>query len=53
MNAKRKLYDGVVIVTVLYGAETWNMGAPKWRLIVMEMRLMKSICGHINGLGKD
>ncbi len=26
MNAKKRMYEGVVVLTVLYGAETWNMG---------------------------
>ncbi len=27
MNAKRRLYEGVVVPTALYEAETWNMEA--------------------------
>ena len=46
MNAKRKLYEGVVVPTALYGAETWNMGAAeRRRLNVMEMRCLRSMCG--------
>ncbi len=44
MNAKRRLYEGVVVPTALYGAETWNMGAAEWRLNVMEMRFLRSMC---------
>ncbi len=45
MNAKRRLYEGVVVPTVLYGAETWNMGAAeRRRLNVMEMRCLRSMC---------
>ncbi len=46
MTAKRRLYEGVVVPTVLYGAETWNMGAAeRRRLNVMEMRCLRSMCG--------
>ncbi len=46
MSAKRRLYEGVVLPTVLYGAETWNMGAAeRKRLNVMEMRGLRSMCG--------
>ncbi len=46
MSAKRRLYEGVVAPTVLYGAETWNMGAAeRKRLNVMETRCLRSMCG--------
>jgi len=46
MNAKRRLYEGVVVLTDLYGAETWNMGAAeRRRLNVMEMRCLRSMYG--------
>ncbi len=45
MNAKRRLYEGVVVLTELYGAETWNVGAAERRLNVMEMRCLRSMCG--------
>ena len=46
MNVKRKLYEGIVVPTALYGAETWNMGtAEKKRLNVLEMRCLRSMCG--------
>ncbi len=45
MNAKR-LYEGVVVPTVLYGAETWNVWeAERNRLDVFEMRCLRSIVG--------
>ncbi len=45
MNAKRRLYKGVVVPTVIYGAETWNMReAERRRLNVMEMRRLRSMC---------
>ncbi len=46
MSAKRRLYEGVVVPTGLYGAETCNMGAAeRRRLNVMEMRRLRSMCG--------
>ncbi len=44
-NAKRSLYEGVVIPAVLYGAETWNMGAAERRSNVTEVRCLRSMCG--------
>ncbi len=44
MSAERRLYEGVVVPTVLYGAETCNMGAAeRKRLNVMEMRYLRSV----------
>ncbi len=46
ISAKRRLYEGVVVPTALYGTETWNMGAAeRKRLNVMEMRWLRSVCG--------
>ncbi len=46
VNAKRRLYEGVVVPTALYGAEIWNMGAAERRRFnVMEMRCLRSMCG--------
>ncbi len=45
INAKRRVYEGVVVSMALYGAETWNMGAAERRLNVMEMRCLRSMCG--------
>ncbi len=46
MSAKRRLYKGVVVLTALYGAETWNMGAAeRKKLNVMEMRCLRNMCG--------
>ncbi len=44
MNAKRRLYEGVLVSTALYGAETWNMlAAQRRRLNVMEMRCLRTV----------
>ncbi len=46
ISAKRRLYEGVVVPTLLYGAETWNMGAVERKgFNVMEMRCLRSMCG--------
>ena len=46
MNVKRRLYEGVVVPTGLYGAETWNLGAKeRRRLNVTEIRCLRSMCG--------
>ena len=44
MTAKRRLYEGVVVPTTLYGAETWNMReADRSRVYVFEMRCLRSM----------
>ena len=46
MDAKTKLYEGVVIPAALYGAETWGMKAEdRRRLDVLEMKCLRSMCG--------
>ena len=46
MAAKRRLYEGVVVPTAVYGAETWNMKEPdRKRLDVFEMRCLRSMAG--------
>ncbi len=46
MSAKRRLYEGVVVPTALYGAETWNTKeADRRRLDVFEMRCLRSMVG--------
>ncbi len=46
MNAKRKLYQGVVVPTALYGTETWNVReAERNRLDVFEMRCLRCMAG--------
>ncbi len=46
MNAKRKLYEGVVVPKALFGAETWNVReSERNRLDVFEMRCLKSMVG--------
>ncbi len=46
MNAMRRLYEGLVVSTALYGTETWNMEAAERRnLNVMEnTRYLRSMC---------
>ena len=46
MNAKRRLYEGVIVPTALYGAETWGLKvAEKKRLNVLEMKCLRSMVG--------
>ncbi len=46
MNAKRRLYEGVVVPTALYGAETWNVReSERSNLDVFEMRCLSSMVG--------
>ena len=45
MNIKRMLYEGIVVPTALYGAETWSMReADRKRLNSMEMRCLRRMC---------
>ncbi len=45
-NAKRRLYEGVVVPAALYGAETCNVREAEWnRLDVFEMRCLRSMAG--------
>ncbi len=41
MSAKRRLYEGIVALTALYGAETWNTGATERRRLKERTLLMK------------
>ena len=45
MNANRGLYEGVVVPTVLYGAETWGVKAEERRLIVFEIICLRGMAG--------
>lgn len=46
MDAKKRLYESVVVPTVLYGSETWGMKeAEKRRLDVLEMNCLRSMVG--------
>ncbi len=48
LGMSARLYEGVVVPTALYGAETWNMGAAeRKRVNVMAMRFLRSMCGVI------
>jgi len=46
MNVKRRLYEGVIVPTALYGAETWGMKvAEKKKVNVFEMKCLRSMLG--------
>ena len=46
MNAKRTLYESVIVPTVIYGGESWGLTVKeRRRLDVMEMNCLRSMCG--------
>ena len=46
MDAKKGLYEGVVVPTLLYGSETWSLNASeRKRFEVTEMKCLRSMCG--------
>ena len=46
LEVKRRLYESVVLPTVLYGAETWGLrGSERRMLNVFEMRCLRGMCG--------
>ena len=54
MNVNRKLYEGLVVYTACYGAETWSMTvAEKKILTVMEVRCLKYVWSNPYGLSKN
>ena len=45
-EVKRELYERVVMPTMLYGSETWSLGAQeRIKLKVVEMMCLRNICG--------
>ena len=46
INAKKYLYEGVIIPTALYGAEAWGMRSAERRKVnVLEMKCLISLVG--------
>ena len=46
MEAKKLLYEGIVVPTALYGAEAWGLReAERRKLDVFEMGCLRSMCG--------
>ena len=46
INTKKCLYDGVIVPTALYGAETWGMRSVERRRVdVLEMKCLRSMVG--------
>ena len=46
INAKKCLYEGVIVPTALYGAEAWGMrSAERRKLNVLEMKCLRSLVG--------
>ena len=51
-QAKVKMYEGIVVPSMIYGSETWNMSASdRARLEVVEMKCMRNIIG-LTGLDR-
>ena len=46
INAKKCLYEGVIVPTVLYGAEAWGMRSAERRKVnVLELKCLRSLVG--------
>ena len=46
IKAKKCLYEGVIVPTTLYGAETWGMRSAERRKVnVLEMKCLRSLVG--------
>ena len=46
MNAKRVLYEKVIVLTVTYGSELWDMKvSERQKLNVFEMKCLSSMAG--------
>ena len=47
-NAKKCLYEGVIVPTALYGAEAWGMkGVERRKVNVLEMKCLRSLVGML------
>ena len=46
INAKKCLYEGIIVPMVLYGAEAWGIiSAERRKVSVLEMKCLKSLVG--------
>ena len=45
INAKKCLYEGVIVPTALYGAEAWGMRSAERTVNVLEMKCLRSLVG--------
>ena len=46
IKAKKCLYEGVIVPTALYGAESWGMRRSERRKVnVLEMKCLRSLVG--------
>ena len=46
INAKKCLYEGIIVPTALYGAEAWGMRSAERRKVkVLEMKCLRSLVG--------
>ena len=56
MEAKRCLYEGVIVPTALYGAEAWGMrGVKRGKVSVLGMGCSRSLVGvsRVDGVGSE
>ncbi len=47
INAKKKLFDGIIVVISLCGAKIWKVGLAERRFNVMKIKCLRSMCGII------
>ena len=46
MRAKKCLYEGVIVLTALYGAEAWGVkSASRRKVNILEMKCLRSLVG--------
>ena len=46
INAKKCLYEGVIVLTALYGADAWGMRSAESREVnVLEIKCLRSLVG--------
>ena len=56
IQAKKCLYEGVIVPTALYGAQTWAMKSAKRRKVyLLEMKCLRSLVGvsRIDRVGNE
>ena len=54
-NAKKCLYEEVIVPTTLYGAETWGMRSDEWNKVIFsgDEMFQKLSWSYTNGYGKE
>ena len=50
IKAKKRLYEGVIVPTTLYGAEAWGLRSAERRKVnVLDMKCLRSLVGVSRG----